>query len=165
VVGAEEFDEFYIASYQRLLRQVILVAGNRADAEDALQEAYARAAARWRRLRRYDLPEAWVRRVAMNLLAEAGRRARRRAAALLRIGPLPVVVELTPDLLDLAAALRVIPVAQRQVIVLHHLVGLPVEEVAHQLRVPVGTVKSRLGRGRRALAGRLALGVQEVPSP
>jgi RNA polymerase sigma-70 factor (ECF subfamily) len=100
----------------------------------------------------------------MNLLAEAGRRARRRAAALLRIGPAPVVVELAPDLLDLAAALRVIPVTQRQVIVLHHLVGLPVDEVAQQLRLPVGTVKSRLGRGRRALAERLALGVQEVPS-
>jgi len=36
--------------------------------------------------------------------------------------------------------------------VLHHLVGLPVEEVAHELRVPTGTVKSRLARGRRALA-------------
>jgi RNA polymerase sigma-70 factor (ECF subfamily) len=38
------------------------------------------------------------------------------------------------------------------VIVLHHLAGLPVEEVARELRVPTGTVKSRLARGRRALA-------------
>jgi RNA polymerase sigma-70 factor (ECF subfamily) len=35
---------------------------------------------------------------------------------------------------------------------LHHLVGLPVEEVARELRVPAGTVKSRLARGRQALA-------------
>lgn len=40
---------------------------------------------------------------------------------------------------------------------LHHLVGLPVEEIASQLNVPVGTVKSRLSRGRAALAHCLAM--------
>jgi RNA polymerase sigma-70 factor (ECF subfamily) len=42
------------------------------------------------------------------------------------------------------------------VVVLHYLAGAPVEEVAAQLGVPVGTVKSRLARGRRALARLLA---------
>jgi len=51
----------------------------------------------------------------------------------------------------------VLPVAQRQVLVLHHLVGLPVGEVARELGLPVGTVKTRPARGRRALARRLAL--------
>jgi RNA polymerase sigma-70 factor (ECF subfamily) len=46
--------------------------------------------------------------------------------------------------------------------VLHHLVGLPVEEVARELRVPTGTVKSRLTRGRRALAQVLATDRPEV---
>jgi RNA polymerase sigma-70 factor (ECF subfamily) len=41
------------------------------------------------------------------------------------------------------------------VIVLHYLADLPVDEVAALLEVPVGTVKSRLSRGRTALAGRL----------
>jgi RNA polymerase sigma-70 factor (ECF subfamily) len=63
-----------------------------------------------------------------------------------------VVPELSAELLDLHKALRVLPVGQREVIVLHHLVGLPVEEVARELGVPAGTVKSRLVRGRRALA-------------
>jgi hypothetical protein len=40
------------------------------DAEDLVQEAMARASARWGRLRDYDVPEAWVRRVAMNLAAD-----------------------------------------------------------------------------------------------
>jgi endonuclease/exonuclease/phosphatase family metal-dependent hydrolase len=61
-------------------------------------------------------------------------------------------VELSADLLDLYNALRGLPVGQRQAVVLHHLVGLPVEEIASQLNVPVGTVKSRLSRGRAALA-------------
>jgi RNA polymerase sigma-70 factor (ECF subfamily) len=48
------------------------------------------------------------------------------------------------------------------VIVLHHLAGLPVEEVASELRLAPGTVKSRLARGRAALAGSLQLDRSEV---
>jgi RNA polymerase sigma-70 factor (ECF subfamily) len=56
----------------------------------------------------------------------------------------------------LMEALRALPVAQRKVVVLHHLLDLPVEQVAAELGVPVGTVKSRLARARGALASRLA---------
>jgi RNA polymerase sigma-70 factor (ECF subfamily) len=59
-------------------------------------------------------------------------------------------VELSPDSVDLANALRGLSLGQRQAVVLHHLVGLPVQEVAEQLGVPVGTVKARLSRGRAA---------------
>jgi hypothetical protein len=93
-----------------------------------LQEAYARAFARWAQVCAYDYPEAWVRRVALNLAAMAARRLRRRAVALWRLGPPTAAPELSPELLDLHHALRALPLGQRQVIVLHHLVGLPVEE-------------------------------------
>jgi RNA polymerase sigma-70 factor (ECF subfamily) len=151
-MGDDSFAAFYTASYQRLLGQLFAVTGDLAEAENVLQEAYARAFARWAQVRAYDYPEAWVRRVALNLAAMAAKRLRRRAAALLRLGPPPVVPELSPELLDLHHALRALPLGQRQVIVLHHLVGLPVEEVARELGLPAGTVKSRLARGRRALA-------------
>ena len=58
--------------------------------------------------------------------------------------------------LELIAALRALPLAQRTVIALHYLADLPVEQIADELGVPTGTVKSRLSRGRDALA--LALG-------
>ena len=58
----------------------------------------------------------------------------------------------------LMEALRALPVAQRKVVVLHHLLDLPVEQVAAELGVPVGTVKSRLARARGTLAARLAPG-------
>jgi RNA polymerase sigma-70 factor (ECF subfamily) len=151
-MGDDSFAAFYTASYQRLLGQLFAVTGDLAEAENLLQEAYARAFARWAQVHAYDRPEAWVRRVALNLAAMAARRLRRRAAALLRLGLPPAVPELSPELLDLHKALRALPLGQRQVIVLHHLAGLPVEEVARELRVPTGTVKSRLARGRRALA-------------
>lgn len=161
-MGDEDFAGFYKASYQRLLGQLFAVTGDLAEAENVLQEAYARAFARWAQVRAYDLPEAWVRRVALNLAAMAARRLRRRAAALLRLGPPPAIPELSSELLDLHDALRGLPLGQRQVVVLHHLVGLPVEEVAGELGVPAGTVKSRLARGRRALAQALETDRPEV---
>jgi RNA polymerase sigma-70 factor (ECF subfamily) len=151
-MGDDGFAAFYAASYQRLLGQLFAVTGDLAEAENLLQEAYARAFARWAQVCAYDRPEAWVRRVALNLAAMAARRLRRRAVALWRLGPPPAVPELGPELLDLYHALRALPLGQRQVVVLHHLVGLPVEEVARELGVPAGTVKSRLARGRSALA-------------
>ena len=158
----EGFAAFYASSYRRLLGQLFAVTGDLAEAENVLQEAYARAFVRWSRVGAYDLPEAWVRRVALNLAAMAERSLRRRARALLRLGPPPAVPELDPELVDLRHALAALPLAQRQVIVLHHLVGLPVEEVARELRLATGTVKSRLARGRAAMAGTLQPDRSEV---
>ena len=158
------FAAFYASSYRRLLGQLFAVTGDLAEAENALQEAYARAFVRWSRVRDYDLPEAWVRRVALNLAAMAARTLRRRARALLRVGPPPLVPELSPEVIDLHDALRALPLAQRQVIVLHHLVGLPVDEVARELRLTPGTVKSRLARGRAAMAATLYPDRSEVTS-
>jgi len=58
--------------------------------------------------------------------------------------------------LDLAEALAQLPVAQRVVLLLHHLHDLSVDEVGELLHVPTGTVKSRLSRARTALAPLLA---------
>ena len=161
-MGDDSFAAFYTASYQRLLGQLFALTGDLAEAENLLQEAYARAFARWAQVRAYDYPEAWVRRVALNLTRMAARRLRRRTAALLRLGSVPATAELSAETIDLLVGLRALPLAQRQVLVLHHLVGLPVAEVAHELGLPVGTVKTRLARSRRALARRLALDPEEV---
>ena len=53
-------------------------------------------------------------------------------------------------------ALQALPLAQRKVVVLHHLLDLPIDRVAAELGVPAGTVKSRLARARAALAAQLA---------
>jgi RNA polymerase sigma-70 factor (ECF subfamily) len=118
---------------------------------------------RHRRLRNFDAPEAWVRRVAMNLAADPGRR----AASPGRPGPpRPGGAGPAVQVEDLALleALRGLPIHHRQVIVLHHLLGMPVQEVAAALQVPTGTVKTRLARGRRTLAAQLTERGEEVPS-
>jgi RNA polymerase sigma-70 factor, ECF subfamily len=151
------FEEFYAASYGRLVGQLVPVTGSLEEAEDVCQEAFARAAVRWSRLRDFDAPEAWVRRVALNLAANALRRGRRRVAAFVRLRATPEAPAASPETLDFLDALRALSVGQRQALVLHHVVGLSVDEISQQLGVPAGTVKARLSRGRAALAKRLGL--------
>jgi RNA polymerase sigma-70 factor (ECF subfamily) len=157
-----EFESFYTASFSRLVGQLALVTGDLHEAEDLVQEAFARASTRWARLRGYDIPEAWVRRVALRLAANTARQGRRRAAALLRVGPAPTTPAASADALAVDIALRTLPIRYRQVVVLHYLLGLPVEEVARELAIPAGTVKARLFRARRALAKKLAEPIPEV---
>ena len=160
----QEFGEFYQAVFGRLVGQLVLVTGDLHEAEDLAQEALARAAARWSRLRDYDVPEAWVRRVAINLATDRSRQLRRQARALLRLGPPPQVPAASAEAVALLEALRTLPMRQRQAIVLHHLVDLPVEEAARTLGTRPGTVKSLLARGRRALANQLS-DAEEVLNP
>jgi RNA polymerase sigma-70 factor (ECF subfamily) len=130
-----------------------LACGDQAEAEEVAQDAFVRLLPRWDKVSRYEDPEAWVRLVAFRLLSN-------RLAALRRTGASPDVAPPTGEAIDVMRALATLPLEQRQVVVLHHLLDLPVEEVARVLRLPVGTVKSRLGRARQALAPVLRI---EVP--
>lgn len=160
--SADEFCEFYLASYGRVVAMLAGMTGSRAEAEDLAQEAYARALARWSRLRGYDLPEAWVRKVAMRLAIDASRRQRRRIATAARIGALrqPAATAGAPEedlrYSALGAALLDLPIRERQVLVLHYLADLPVDAIARETGVPAGTVKSRLAVARRHLEERLS---------
>jgi RNA polymerase sigma-70 factor, ECF subfamily len=165
MAGGGSFEDFYTGSVERLLEQLFPVTGDLHEAEEVVQEAFARASVHWARLRDYDVPEAWVRRVAMNLAADRARRLRRQARALLKMGPPPGPPEVSVETLALVEALRALPVRQRQAIVLHHLAGLPVEEVAQTLRAPAGTVKRLLSRGRRALAAGLGEAEEALDRP
>jgi len=145
------FDEFYSASARRLTSQLYAITGDRSEAEDAVQEAFARAWQHWGRVAGYADPEGWVRTVAIRISVSAWRKAVNRSSAQRRQGPAGELPGLSPDYVAIITALRQIPLAQRQAIVLHHLVGLTVEEIARQGRLPAGTVKAQLARGRRAL--------------
>jgi RNA polymerase sigma-70 factor (ECF subfamily) len=142
----------YAASYARLVGVLTVATGSRPDAEEVVQEAFARLLPRWSTVGTYDDPEAWVRAVAFRLSASRWRRARVAARALSRIGAAPDVEPPDGSRLDAERVLAGLPRAFREVLVLHHALGLPVEQVAAELRVPVGTVKSRLSRARAAAA-------------
>jgi RNA polymerase sigma-70 factor, ECF subfamily len=162
----EQFEEFYQASYGRTVALVAAITGSRHEAEDVAQEAYARALARWSRLRGYDLPEAWVRKVALRIAIDSGRRLRRNLTAAVRLaaqrrpaGPEPADdLKYTP----LGAALLGLPLHERQVIVLHYVADLPVHRIAAEYDLPVGTVKTRLVVARRHLEQQLTSRSQGV---
>jgi RNA polymerase sigma factor (sigma-70 family) len=149
-----DLQEIYTASAGRLVAQVYGVPGDFAEAQDVVQEAFARALAHPGRMRHVDNPEAWLRRVALNV---ARSRYRRRAVfdRLARGGRLHDpghAPPLSPDHVALVTALQSLPRATRETVVLHHIADLPVAEVAAVLGCSVNTVKARLVRGRRALA-------------
>ncbi len=156
----EEFvQEVYGASYRRLVGQLYAVCGDLPTAEDIVQEAFVRAVAHARTFRKTDNPEAWLRRVALNVHHSRWRRMKRHAGLTARITPRPETeygYELSPDHVALVRALAELPSAQREAVVLHHVADLPVHEIAASLGVPSGTVKARLVRGRAALATALA---------
>ena len=149
------FDAFYSGSVQRLTGQLYAMTGSRAEAEDCVQEAYARAWQRWDKVSGYCDPEAWVRTVAYRVSVSAWRKAANMRAAHRRHGVPADTRGLSPDYVAIIAALRKIPSRQRQAIVLYHLVGLSVDEIAKETGAASGTVKARLSRGRQALAPHL----------
>jgi RNA polymerase sigma-70 factor (ECF subfamily) len=145
------FDEFYSGSVRRVTGLLYAMTGSRAEAEDCVQEAYARAWQRWDKVSEYGDPEAWVRTVAYRVSISAWRKTANMRTAHRRHGAPEDPHGMSPDYVAIIAALRKIPVRQRQAIVLHHLVGLSVEEIARETGAPPGTVKARLSRGRQAL--------------
>jgi len=146
------FDEFYAATAPRVVAQVYAMVGDLGEAEDAVQEAYARAWQRWLRVGGYADPTAWVRTVAYRIAVSSWRRARSRLIAHERLGATEPAGRLDPDTVALVDALRRITPAQRRAVVLHHLVGLSVKEIAEETGDSLSAVKVRLMRGRRALA-------------
>jgi RNA polymerase sigma-70 factor (ECF subfamily) len=145
------FDDFYGANVHRLMLQLYAYTADTGAAQDAVQEAFSRAWARWDRLADYDEPAAWVRRVAMNVANNRWRRIRA-ARAHARYHREEVVAEPSADRVALARALRSLPEKHRRAIVLFHISDLSIAEIAAQEGVAEGTVKSWLHRGRAALA-------------
>jgi RNA polymerase sigma-70 factor (ECF subfamily) len=161
---ALEYERFFRATYARLLVALAL-STDRAAAEDAVQDAYLQALRHWEKVQHYDDPAAWVRRAALNRLANQRRGAARRERAIGRLAT-ATVQEHTEDaaaLTDLREALAALPARERTAVVLHHVVGVPVADLAVELDLPEGTVKSILSRTRDRL--RTALGDPTVPTP
>ena len=152
-----EFDEFYAASFRRLTNQVFAMIGDRDEAQECVQEAFVRAWAHRRSLARADHPEAWVRTTAYRLAVSRWRRMTRgRRPPDRAVAPPMSAPPLDEAHVALVTALKQLPDAQRQALVLHHIADLSVQAVADEVGVPTGTVKARLSRGRAALAALLA---------
>ncbi|HSB38680.1 MAG TPA: RNA polymerase sigma factor [Gaiellaceae bacterium] len=145
----------------RLYRAAWALSGSREDAEDLVQETYARVLARPRLLRNED-DLGYLLRALRNTFFNQRRSERRR----LRPDPLPEQLDLVADPMarepqsaveagELYAAVAALPDEFRDVLVAVDVSGLSYKEAARALRVPEGTVMSRLYRARRQVVRRL----------
>lgn len=151
-----ELAELFRDTHDRILVSAFALTGNMAEAQDVVQETFVRALVNRSKVLAADSPEAWLRRVSRNVAISRWRRVRHRAELLVRSGVRPPdVPEPTPDRLVMIDAIKSLPRGQREAIALFYVADLSIDEIANTLGVSAGTVKSRLSRGRTALAERL----------
>jgi RNA polymerase sigma-70 factor, ECF subfamily len=139
------------AHYERLVRSLTMACGDAEQAADAVQEAFVRAHVRWRRLRHYEDPVGWVRRVAINLLRDQHRRSKRKDRALARLAAVPAAAEVVPRHDRLGELLDELPPQQRTAVALYYVEDLSVAEIASAMGLAEGSVKSHLHDARRRL--------------
>jgi RNA polymerase sigma-70 factor (sigma-E family) len=142
----EAFDRLCRKEYVSVVRTAYLITGDREEAVDLAQEAFARAYERWRSVSRMDRPGGWLQRVVANLAISWRRQRRFRADV--GAGEVDAVVadEEASDL-DLLEALRALTPGQRAAIVLRYYADQPVEEVARALGKRPGTVRALTSQG------------------
>lgn len=159
------FTAFVVAHQRDLLRTAWLLVGDPHRAEELTQQALVRTYASWSRAQ--DAPLPYARRVLVNLRTDTWRRRRREVL----VADLPDDAARAEHAADgladrdrLVRALATLTTRQRRVVVLRHLVGLPEAEVADDLGISVGTVKSTASRALAALRAVLAEDGTDTPS-
>ena len=174
------FEEEALALSDQVYRVARHLAGSREDAEELVQETYARAFRSWRSYTPGTNLRAWLLRILTNLNIDRGRRSQRAP----QMQPLEandyylydklaesdgrptdedrIVERLSQD--DIVSALSAVPHDFRDVIVLVDIGDFSYQDASQILDIPIGTVMSRLHRGRRILKRELAESVVEEAS-
>src|SRR5205823_3665460 len=136
------------------------------DARDAAQDAFLSCFRHLDRFRGDSAFGTWLHRITVNACYDALRRRPPEPVPLqgLEPAPAPDHADRATAAVDVQRALSKVPMEFRAVMIMHDVQGLPYEEVAEALGVPLGTVKSRLHRGRLVLARLLAGEPEAAPA-
>ncbi len=157
--GDDAIRAVYDLSYRRLVTQMVALCGNRAEAEDVVQESFLTALTHRSDFVAASNKEAWLRTVALNRLRNRWRRARVAGRVLPRFRA-ELSIELGPrapeDHVAIVYALSQLGDQVRLTAVLHYVADLSVAQIARELSVPEGTVKARLARARTQMAAYLS---------
>lgn len=148
-------EAIFAQEYDRLVRALTLIGGEREEAADAVQEAFVRLVVRWQQISTYEDPAGWVRRVALNRVRDHQRSLWRQAGLLLRMQQERLARDDDPawDASDhgLWEQLRKLPLRQRTVVALRYVGDLTNREIAEVMCVSEGTVDRHLQRALRSL--------------
>lgn len=156
--GLSEAVDVLLRRHQdRVFGLAFRILGNRADALDAAQEVFISVFRKAASFRHQSAFTTWLYRLTVNACTDLGRRRTRvpLPAEAIEV-PVPDGISRADDRLVIDRALRGLPVDQRLAVILRDLYGLSYEEVAEATGAAVGTVKSRIARGRAALGESLA---------
>lgn len=159
--GDEDFDQWVRDRWPNLVRLSRVIAGDRATAEDVLQDALMDVYPRWPRLTQEGDPMGYVVRVMTSKLANRRRTAwARRVVALshedaLLDGQVGSRDTHVINRVDVQRALMTLKPRQRSIVALHYLMDWPVTDIASALDMPVGSVTSDLTRARGLLRKQL----------
>jgi RNA polymerase sigma-70 factor (ECF subfamily) len=152
---AVAIDRLVEHDYVRLVRAVALFSGTMEGAEDAVQEALARALEQSRKGRRIDSLEAWVVTAAFNHVRSRFRRAARGRGRGDGTGRAflsePDAEALGSQLLDLRAAVRSLPTRQRDAVVMHYYLDQSISSIGDALGIGESAVKNALHKARGTL--------------
>jgi RNA polymerase sigma factor (sigma-70 family) len=157
-----DLESFCHVEHARVLRLLSLHCGDVELARDLTQETLVKVCVHWRKVRRLDVPQAWVTRVALNLAGSQFRRARVRR----RHDALTEREQLAPEPDEgwvVRAAVASLPVRQRTAVILRWFEDLTVEEVAELMDVSPSAVKKLSARGLQGLRTRLGMEIEELP--
>ncbi len=149
--GGQQFDTFFDDAWPRLQSQAYVLTGSHEQAQDLTQEALLRAWKNWGKVSTLDNPEAWARKVLHNLCISSWRKSQQKRTK----HDIPLDSELPDSHMEIAQVMRSLPGKQARALLLHDGLAMTSAEVAAELGVPEGTVKSWLSRSRKLLADRL----------
>ena len=156
---SSSFDDFYRAEYSSVVGLAYAMTGNRWVAEDLAQDAFIAAQRSWDKIREYEQPGAWVRRVLANRSISRFRRLRTEKWALPRLA----AAESSTSLPDVSAhadeiweMVRKLPRRQAQVTALTFVDGCSLQEIGEILEMSPFTAKTHLQRAKTALAEQLS---------
>jgi RNA polymerase sigma factor (sigma-70 family) len=162
--GADAYDELFRRHRDRVARAAYLLIGDAEQAQDATQEAFLIGWRDLRRLRDTERFGPWVTGIALNQCRRrrrAGARDRLRWTDLAEASPTADAADSIVLRIEVRRAVDALPRSMREVVVLRYFCGFAESEMALALGVPVGTVKSRLGRARDRLAQALRVVEEE----
>ncbi|MGH2723570.1 MAG: RNA polymerase sigma factor [Actinomycetota bacterium] len=151
---------------RRVYNLAYRMVGRPEDAADVTQDVFVTCLRKLSGFRGTSSFTTWLHRVAVNACYDTLRRRGREqpVAENPEPAPAPDPADAAAAAVDVQRALLEVPEEYRAVLILHDVQGIPYEEVAHTIGAPIGTVKSRLHRGRIALA-RALRGEQPGPAP
>jgi RNA polymerase sigma-70 factor, ECF subfamily len=152
VTAPADFEAFFRGEQPKLVALGMAMSGDREMGRELAQEAMMRAFRQWDRVRDYDQPGAWVRRVLINAAIDATRSRDSERRAMQRLQPSGATLTPDPVADGWWQAVLALPDRQRAAVALHYLDGLSVSEVAGILGVTRGTVKASLAHARTNLA-------------